>query len=57
MRIETYREIARREKVETRQDETAFLVSSRREILDLKFLDPPLLWGTYGALWGTSEAL
>ena len=37
------RDISRRDKVGTRRDETAFLVSSRREILDFKFLDPSLL--------------
>ena len=33
---------SRFQNLETRRDETAFLVSSRREILVSKFLDPPL---------------
>ena len=40
--VQSYRDISRRDKFGTGRDETAFLVSSRREILDLKFLDPSL---------------
>ena len=42
MRLETIRDFYYLKNLETRRDETAFLVSSRREILDPKFLDPSL---------------
>ena len=48
--IQSNRDKSRLEELGTGRDETAFLVSSRREILDFKFLDQSLLevpWGPF----------
>ena len=40
--VQSYRDKSRRDKFGTGRDETAFLVSSRREISRFRFLDPSL---------------
>ena len=55
--IQANRDFSRRDKVGTRRDETAFLVSSRREILDFIFLDPSLRRSSKTAVLANFEAL